>query len=46
MPPPIELERSAKRRKPMKPATVRALFWAVIAFCLLVFAAGFYSKFA
>lgn len=45
MTPPIQLQRIPKRRKPMKPATVRALFWVVVITCLLAFAAGLYSKF-
>lgn len=44
MTPPILLERIPKRRRSMKPATVRALFWVVLAFVLAVFVWGFISK--
>jgi hypothetical protein len=44
MTPPIQLERIPKRRKPLKPATVRALFWVVGGVCLGVFAWGVFSK--
>lgn len=42
MTPPIQLQRMPKR--PKKPATVRALFWAVAAVCLVVFCAGVIAK--
>lgn len=35
---PIQLQRIPKRR--MKPATVRALFWAIAVPCIAVFCAG------
>lgn len=43
MTPPIQLQRMPKR-KTMKPATVRALFWVVAAVCLVVFFAGLIAK--
>lgn len=39
MTPPIQLQRMPKR-KTMKPATVRALFWAIAVPCIAVFCAG------
>lgn len=39
-----QLQRIPNRRRPMKPATVRALFWVVLAFVLAVFVWGFISK--
>ena len=39
-----QLQRIPKRRSPMKPATVRALFWVVLSIVLAVFVWGFISK--
>lgn len=44
MTPPIQLQRIPRRRKPMKPATVRALFWVVAVICLAIFCAGVIAK--
>lgn len=41
MTPPIPLQRIPKR--PKKPATVRALFWAIAVPCLAIFCAGVIS---
>lgn len=46
MRPPVQLQRIPRKRRPFKPATVRALFWVVVISCLLVFASGLFSKFA
>ena len=40
MTPPIPLQRIPKRKRPIKPATVRALFWAIAVPCIAVFCAG------
>lgn len=39
-----QLQRIPKRRRPKKPATVRALFWVFFVFALVVFALGLFSK--
>ena len=43
MTPPLQLQRMPKRRR-FKPATVRALFWVLLVFALVVFAFGLFSK--
>lgn len=44
MTPPIQLQRMPKRKRPMKPATVRALFWWVSVVAIVVFCAGAISR--
>lgn len=44
MTPPIQLQRMPKRKRPMKPATVRALFWWVSAVAIVLFCAGAISR--
>ena len=44
MSPPIQLQRIPKRRKSIKPATVRALFWVIAVPCFAIFCAGVIAK--
>ena len=44
MTPPIQLQRMPKRRKPTKPATVRALFWWVSCVCFFTGCAGLIAR--
>ena len=44
MTPPIQLQRMPKRRKPTKPATVRALFWLVSCVCFFTGCAGLIAR--
>lgn len=40
MTPPLQLQRMPRKRRPMKPATVRALFCVIAVPCLAIFCAG------
>ena len=44
MTPPIQLQRMPKRKRPMKPATVRALFWYVATVCFAVGRLGLIAR--
>lgn len=44
MTPPIQLQRMPKRKRPMKPATVRALFWYVAIACFALFSFGVIAR--
>lgn len=44
MTPPLQLQRIPKRRRRLKPATVRALFWVLFLFSLGIFFWGLFSK--
>ncbi len=44
MTPPIQLQRMPKRKRPMKPAAVRALFWWVATVCFFTGCAGLIAR--
>lgn len=41
---PIQLQRMPRKRRPFKPATVRALFWVIAIPCFVIFCVGVIAR--